>query len=60
MRATLSCDTPVSVRLLFLFVISAARNEELLIHDPPDLTRERIAQKIGEIVLRHATWPSAR
>jgi len=51
-------DTPVSVRLLFLFIISAARYEDLLFHDQPEITRERIVHELGEIVLRHATWAS--
>ena len=52
----LTYDSPVSVRLLFLSIISAARYESMLVYDRPDITRERIVHELGEIVLRHATW----
>lgn len=56
----LTYDSPVSVRLLFLSIISAARYEGMLTYDRPDITRARIVHELGEIVLRHATWTPVR
>ena len=56
----LTYDSPVSVRLLFLSIISAACYESMLRYDRPDITRERIVHELGEIVLRHATWTPSR